>query len=75
MSNLAPVDTAPDTGAVLRYGADKVWGYLTLTIDQNTIVGKTTEIDRNGNLLASSDRFSYSARAITLADPTSVPTL
>jgi acid phosphatase type 7 len=68
-------DVAPDTGATFRYGADKVWGYLTLTINQTTISGHTTEIDRDGTVLTSGDQFSYPAGPITLANPKDVPTL
>jgi hypothetical protein len=67
-------DVAPDTGAVLKYGNDKVWGFMTLTIDGDTISGTTTEIDRTG-ALNGGDSFSYPAGPITLKDPSSVPTL
>jgi hypothetical protein len=71
----SPVGTAaPDTGAVLQYGQDKAWGYLTLTIDANTISGVSTEIDRAGNVMQG-DTFSYPTAAVVLADPKSVPTL
>jgi hypothetical protein len=66
--------TAPDTGAVLKYGQDKAWGYLTLTIDEKTISGVSTEIGRDGHV-TQGDTFSYPAGAITLTDPKSVPTL
>jgi len=69
-----PGDVASDTGAKLVYANDKVWGYLTLTIDKKTIKGQTTEIDRTGNVSAG-DSFSYPAGAITLANSKSVPTL
>jgi calcineurin-like phosphoesterase family protein len=64
---------APDTGAVLKYGK-KTWGFMTLTIDKNTISGVTTEVDRTGHPTPG-DRFSYPAGPIVLADPRSVPTL
>ena len=69
-----PEDAASDTGAVLKYGADKCWGFLTLTIDQKTISGVTTEVDRDGNV-KEGDSFSYDATAVTLDTPKNVPTL
>jgi hypothetical protein len=68
-------DKAPDTGAVLVYEQAKAWGFMTLTIDKDTISGVTTEIDRGGNVLETRDSFSYPAGSIVLADPRSVPTL
>ena len=65
---------AADTGAVLRYFTDSCWGFMTLTIDKETIFGVTTEIDRNGQV-KQGDSFSYPAGPIVLADPKSVPTL
>jgi len=67
-------DTAPDTGATLKYGADKVWGFVTLTIDANNISGTTTEIDKMGTASAG-DSFKYPAAPVVLADPKSAPTL
>ena len=69
-----PGDAAPDTGAVLKYGADKAWGFMTLTIDKKTISGVTTEIDRTGKV-TKGDSFSYPAASVVLKDPKSVPTL
>jgi 3',5'-cyclic AMP phosphodiesterase CpdA len=66
-------DTAPDSGAVLRYGK-KVYGFMTLTIDSDTISGTTIEVDRNGNV-SNGDSFSYSATPVQLANGKSVPTL
>jgi len=64
---------AADTKAKLIYG--KVcWGYLTLTIDKKTISGKSTEIDRNGDV-TDGDSFEYPAKPVVLKDPKSVPTL
>ena len=65
--------TADDTGAVLKY-AKKTWGFMTLTIDKDTISGETLEVDRNGRATAG-DKFSYPAAPITLSNPKSVPTL
>jgi hypothetical protein len=65
---------APDTGAVLKYGNDKVWGFVTLTIDEETISGFSTEVNRSGNA-TKGDSFSYPAGPVTLANPKSVPTL
>lgn len=67
-------DVAPDTGAVLKYGQDKAWGFLTLTIDSKTISGTTTEIDRTGKV-KEGDSFSYPAAPVILANPKSVPAL
>ena len=65
---------AADTGAVLKYGVDTVWGFITLTIDGETISGVTTQVDKLGKVSAG-DTFSYSAKAIVLADGKNVPTL
>ena len=67
-------DKATDTGAVLKAVNDRCWGFLTLTIDKKTIAGATTEVDRSGAVVAG-DTFSYPARAVTLREPKSVPTL
>jgi Icc-related predicted phosphoesterase len=69
-----PGDVAPDSGAVLKYGADKAWGFMTLTISAKTISGTTTEIDRAGNV-TQGDSFSYPTATVILADKGSVPTL
>jgi Calcineurin-like phosphoesterase len=68
-------DVAPDTGAKLIYGNDKVWGYLKLTIDKKTISGESTEISRTGKVSTAVDTFSYPAGPITLANPKNVKTL
>jgi hypothetical protein len=65
---------APDTGAVLKYGNDKVWGFVTLTIDAETISGVSTEVSRTGKA-TQGDTFSYPAGPVILANPKSVPTL
>jgi acid phosphatase type 7 len=70
----SPGDKAPDTGAVLMYGQDKAWGFLTLTIDDETISGVSTQVDKNGNA-SRGDTFSYPTAAVVLEDPKSVPTL
>lgn len=67
-------DKAPDTGAVLQYANSKRFGFLTLTIDHQTISGVGTEVDRDGNV-QQGDKFSYSVKPIVLANPKSVPTL
>jgi hypothetical protein len=66
-------DVAPDTGAVLRYGNDTTWGFLTLTIDGKTISGSSTQVDKNGKL-SKGDSFSYPVAPVTIAKG-SVPTL
>jgi len=67
-------DVAADTGAKLVY-SKVVWGYATLTIDKDNIVGATTEIDKTGAITPNADTFTYPAGPIILADPKSVPTL
>jgi acid phosphatase type 7 len=69
-----PGDKAPDSGAVLNYSTDTTWGFVTLTVDKDTISGVTTEVDGDGNA-RDGDSFSYTAAPITLRDPKSVPTL
>ncbi|HTD14363.1 MAG TPA: metallophosphoesterase [Chthoniobacterales bacterium] len=69
-----PGDAAPDTGAVLKYGQDKAWGFLTVTIDNETISAISTEIDRNGNV-KQGDKFNYPTAAVILENPKAVPTL
>jgi hypothetical protein len=64
---------APDTGAVLKHGAE-VWGFLTLTIANGKIHGVSTEVDRIGNS-KHGDTFNYPTAPIRLANPKSVPTL
>jgi len=66
---------AQDTGSKLIYGKDSVWGYVTLTIDKEKITGHSIEIDRDGEVTAPADKFSYPAQPITLKDGKSVPTL
>ncbi len=66
---------APDTGAKLIYGNDKVWGYLRLTIDKKFIKGQSTEIDRVGKVTVDVDKFQYPAGPVQLKNPKSVPTL
>lgn len=70
----SPGDIAPDTGAVLKYGADKAFGFLTLTIDEKTIAGETTEIDKTGKV-SQGNKFTYSAAPVVLKNPASVPPL
>ena len=67
-------DKAPDTGAVLKYGQDKAWGFLTLTIDGVSITGVSTEIDKQGNV-SKGDSFEYPVATVRLKQPKSVPTL
>ena len=69
-----PGDKAPDTGAILIYGQDKKWGFLSLTIDDKTISGVSTEVDKNG-AASKGDTFDYPTAAVILDDPKSVPTL
>jgi hypothetical protein len=68
-----PGDRAEDSGAVLQYAA-KTWGFLTLSIDKETISGSTVEVDRQGRA-TQGETFSYPAAPIRLEDPRSVPNL
>jgi Calcineurin-like phosphoesterase len=68
-----PGDKASDTDAVLKYAA-VTYGFLTLTIDADTISGVSTEVDRDDKVSVG-DKFSYTAKPLKLADPKSVPTL
>ena len=70
----SPGDVAPDSGAMLKYGTDKAWGFLTLTIDDKTISGVTTEIDKTG-IVKQGDSFSYPTAPVILNPPASVPSL
>jgi len=71
----SPAGTAaPDTGAVLKYATADAWGFVTLTINVDTISGVSTKVDRQGTV-SPGDQFSYSAKPIKLADSKSVPTL
>ena len=65
---------AGDTGAVLKYGNDTCWGFMTLTIDKDAIAGVVTEVDRVGTA-RQGDSFSYPTKPVRLANPKSVPTL
>lgn len=65
---------AQDTGATLKYASDKCWGYITLTVDKDNISGVTTEVDRQGHA-KKGDSFKYTAKAIHLEHPKSVPTI
>jgi acid phosphatase type 7 len=67
-------DKAPDSGATLKFAATKSWGFLTLTVDGETISGVATEVDRNDRKVPG-DTFKYSTKAVTLTHPKSVPTL
>jgi hypothetical protein len=67
-------DVAPDTGAVLRYGNDTTWGFLTLVIDSKTISGSSTQIDKNGKV-SRGDSFSYPVAPVAVANKKNVPTL
>ncbi len=68
-----PNDKAPDSGAVLKYGAE-TWGFMTLTINKKTISGATIEVDRTGTV-KDGDSFTYSAKPLILKDRKAVPTL
>jgi hypothetical protein len=68
--NLHQISTADErdhdqTGSKLIYGKE-VWGFMTLTIDKEDISGRTTEVDRNGNVTEDADTFSYSTNPLAL---------
>jgi hypothetical protein len=65
---------AKDTGAVLKYAA-VCWGYVTLSIDGETIRGVSAEIGRDGKPLPTKDQFEYTAKPLRLADGRQVKTL
>lgn len=65
--------TAPDTGAVLKYGRE-VFGFGTLTIDRQKIRFQSTEVDRTGQA-SPGDSFECTADALFLADGQAVPSL
>jgi acid phosphatase type 7 len=67
-------EKAPDSGAVLKYFSDTTWGFMTLTIDKDTISGVTTQVDRTG-AVAMGDTFRYPAGPVVLATPRAVRTL
>jgi acid phosphatase type 7 len=69
-----PGDKSSDNNAVLKYAQAKAWGFMTLTIDEDTISGVTTEVDRTGKV-TNGDSFSYSTKPVILKSPKSVPTL
>jgi hypothetical protein len=73
--NRQPATFAParDTGAQLIYGNDKAWGFVTLTIDKDKIVGESLEVARDGSVHAG-DTFEYSAAVVKMAGA-AVPTL
>jgi acid phosphatase type 7 len=64
---------AKDTGAQLIFGCDNAWGFVTLTIDKETISGVSLQVDRNTAVTAG-DKFEYPAKPVTIAKG-SVPTL
>jgi hypothetical protein len=65
---------AEDTKAVLKY-AQVCWGYLTLSIDGETIRGVSTEIDRDLQVMQTKDEFEYTAKPLRLEDRRTVKTL
>ena len=61
--------TDPATGATMLYGQDTNWGYMTLTVDAETISGTTTTVPNAGEtLMPAVDSFSYSAIAVLLPE-------
>ena len=67
-------DADPGTGAVLKYADSDNWGFMTLTIDKDTISGVVTQVGRDGQA-QTGDTFSYTAKAQVLANPKDVKTL
>ncbi len=62
--NSAPGTTDPNTNATLISADDQHWGYVTLTVDAQTISGKVTLIENaNDSAPPQTDSFSYPAVA------------
>jgi hypothetical protein len=71
----SPVNTqAADVGVTLEFADANRWGYLTLTIDDNSIRGISTLIDKDGNVTRTTDApspvdsFEYAKGALYLTD-------
>jgi hypothetical protein len=61
------------TGAELVYGDSKLHGYVTLTIDSNTIKGTQTAVNyHDGSVKKDADTFEYTAKALSLSDDVTV---
>ena len=60
--------TDPDTQATLIFAEDKAHGYVTLTIDPDTIAGTMTTAQWNQPIVPEVDTFSYTAKALHLAE-------
>jgi len=61
--------TDPATGATMLYGQDSHWGYMTLTVDAETISGVTTTVPNAGETTTPAvDSFSYPTAAVVLPE-------
>ena len=61
--------TDPSTNAKLIFGNDTSHGYVTLSVDSNAINGSVTLIDdATGTITKEADSFSYTAKALYLAE-------
>ncbi|HWD40145.1 MAG TPA: metallophosphoesterase [Fimbriimonas sp.] len=67
-------EEAQDTGAKLIDFADDAWGYVTLTIDANSISGQAKLVDRSGAKREGSP-FTYSTRPLFLDNRRNVVSL
>ena len=55
-----------NTGAEIIYGDDKNHGYVTLTVDKNSIKGELTLVDKDGDVIKEADTFEYTSEALFL---------
>jgi acid phosphatase type 7 len=60
------------TGAKLVASDHHNHGYVTLTIDANTVAGSLTSVAADGTISSNTDQFNYSAKAQFLSDGTVV---
>jgi hypothetical protein len=67
-----PGTTDQSTGARLVEGDHSHYGYVTLTVNADTISGHVTLVDKDGTVVKPSDSFSYSAHAQSLPENVTV---
>ena len=60
--------TDTNTNATLIYGNDKNHDYVTIAIDNDTVSGYATLIDKSEIVTKKADEFTYTAKATYLAD-------
>lgn len=61
-------NTDTETNATLIYGDDKQHGYLTISVDSESISGYATLIDKSQVVTKKADEFTYTAKALFLED-------